>query len=1290
MSSQQVETTPGYTVSNARVLTVVFTDLAGSTALKRKLGDAAGAERIARHQQLVRQLTRETEGTIVNRTGDGFLLTWPIPSQAVAFALLLQQAHTTDADLPRVRIGMHMGEVTELRHPDESSSRVQLEGFAVDLAARIQSLALPGQTLLSYPVFENARQRLSGSTRFPKLMWRSHGRYLFKGHDRPLAVFEVGIEGSSPLVPPLDHEKAHHVPDTDSSDTAVRWRPAPGLDMPRRPNWSLVQRLGSGGGGEVWLASQRGTGERRVFKFCFDHQQLRALQREVTVFRLLKETLGDRSDIARVLDWQFDEPPFYLEFEYVGGLALPIWADEHGGLANITLAMRLELVAQVADAVAAAHSVGILHKDIKPSNILVVEQEPGDQPQVRMIDFGIGLVLDRELLAAKGITALGMTQTASDGYSTNSGTRLYMAPELMEGQPVTTSSDIYSLGVVLYQIVIGNLQHALATGWQREISDELLLQDINACVDGRPERRLGSAAELARRLRTLDARRDALFEENQLKAESTRVHELAAKARQRNRWLGAGIGVMLLLLAMCVAIIAQEQRRSRLQVLLKERETSGKQEAFRLKLVAENAQKDAEAQRAQSEQLRNVAEHEQYFANIGYADANIRQGRVNKARELLFTKTPAGLHNWEWGFLVRKSSPDVMTLARYETPGGVLHAEYNPKGDRIATGDRDGNVTLYDSQSGRNLAHERPHKRMAWRLAWSRDGSRIGVAGLDHVGSVLDATNLRVVTMLRGSTDILRGVDFNVDGTQIATCGADRMIRIWDANSGKLLQKLERRGGVVYDLHYSPDGASFVTGSLDSTVDVWDARSGAWLRRITENRKAVHSVNFSPDGSQIMTAGSDKIVRVFDAHSTAQLQMLESPGDWMHCASYSTDGKRIATSDDSGICRVWDAETSRQLGMLQAGTQMYAVFFSPDGKRLITTNWDTVKLWDVSSIVNGASISPGGAIKPEEALETDRVICYPVERGRDWKNYDARYNVPSGQTVFTAGNRKIVIQSFFSAFSPDWTKRIMIDERTMRASGLDVRTSSVLAGLGEGTVYSCTFSPDGKLAATGGYRNIVSLYDPQSWRLIRTIRNVSGPNVLVSSLQFSPDSKNIFVGLFDGFAGVFDVASGTTISAFRAHQRPVLVAEFTPDGKRIATGSTDRTAKLFSAETGDQLTTMTGHTSYVHGISFNPDSSRLVTCSDDGTAKLWETDSGREVIPVFDVHADDQELLSCSFTRDGRSVYAATSKGTLLVADAYPWLPKDYPEADAPVEKRLELWKRLQFNPSATMEDIDW
>jgi class 3 adenylate cyclase/formylglycine-generating enzyme required for sulfatase activity/dienelactone hydrolase len=510
--------------AKASLLCLVFTDLVDSTALKSRIGDASAGELLARYHEQVLRLVAANGGREIDSAGDGFFLTFEAPSAAVTFALQLCLLHEREPELPAVRVGAHLGEVTERPAPPGSSKPTLVEGLAVDLAARVCGLAGASQVLLTHPVFNAGRQRLMAEDLDREPRWHTHGPYRLKGIDDPVEIGEVGFEGLSPLAAPPDSEKARRDVSSDDELT-LGWRPAPGLGIPGLPNWKLEEPLGRGAMGEVWLAAHEGTHARRVFKFCFQPDSLRSLKREVALLRLLKESLGERPDIAQVIDWQFERPPYFLEMEHTGAGDLVEWARQQGGIDKVELETRLDIVAQVADALAAAHGAGVLHKDLKPANVLIREDAQG-RPRVCLTDFGIGLLDSREAHDVPGITVAGLTEALASTGATGGGTRLYMAPEVTEGREATRLSDVYSLGVMLFQVVAGDFRRALASGWEREIDDERLREDIAACVDGEPARRLAGPAELARRLRALPERRAA-----------------AGRARQRRRLVIGGLSL---------------------------------------------------------------------------------------------------------------------------------------------------------------------------------------------------------------------------------------------------------------------------------------------------------------------------------------------------------------------------------------------------------------------------------------------------------------------------------------------------------------------------------------------------------------------------------------------------------------------------------------------------------------------------------------------------------------------------------------------------------------------------
>lgn len=517
-------------VAPSRLMVLLFTDIVGSVDLKTRLGDNEAGQLIAGHDRLFREVVGSIgEAEVLKDTGDGFLARFATTREAVIAALRFQYAlsqagsRSDGKDAIRVRIGLHLGEVSELARDD--TGRAKISGLAVDIAARVMGLALPAQILMTRAAFDNARQYvrehppIEGDNGTPALSWMAHGPYLFQGHDEPMEVFEVGGVGIAPLKVPVDVEKARRAVAADEEET-LGWRPGAGLSVPGRTGWILERRLGEGGFGEVWLGANRRTGSHRVFKFCYDAERLRSFKRELTLFRLLRETLGDRDDIARLYEVRLDEPPFYLESEYTEQGSLVDWAKAQGGIDTVPLATRLDLVARIADAVAAAHSVGVLHKDIKPANILIHEQSPGD-PRPRLSDFGIGKLTDEARARERGITIAGFTR--ADDEPSQTGTMLYAPPETLVGSPFTMQGDVYALGVLLYQMAAGDLERPLAQGWERDVADRLLRNDIAVCVAGNESDRLSSAKLLAERLRTLPQRRRAA-----LRRRIARIGSLAA------------------------------------------------------------------------------------------------------------------------------------------------------------------------------------------------------------------------------------------------------------------------------------------------------------------------------------------------------------------------------------------------------------------------------------------------------------------------------------------------------------------------------------------------------------------------------------------------------------------------------------------------------------------------------------------------------------------------------------------------------------------------------------------
>lgn len=334
-----------------------------------------------------------------------------------------------------------------------------------------------------------------------------------------------------------------------------------GQTLMGRDGFVLDRRLGTGCAGDVWLARHSKQGQSHVFKFATDGPRLASLKREYALYRALSQSLGPRSDIARILDANFQSAPFFLECEY-GGRNLLEWSDGGNALLELSQVERLDIFLQVARAVAAAHSVGILHKDLKPGSVLI-EGTRGAWV-VKLTDFGSGTLLGPGRLAEVHLTPLGMTQSADAGASSLSSatgsTLMYMAPELLARHAPTLQSDVYSLGVILLQLLVGDLRRTLSSGWQQDLDDALLVEEIDAATQGTASRRTATVAMLVDHLSRLEQRRA----DRDVRASNAALAQAAAadaaQRRARLPWVVAGVAGLVLGLVVSVFMAVRAER----------------------------------------------------------------------------------------------------------------------------------------------------------------------------------------------------------------------------------------------------------------------------------------------------------------------------------------------------------------------------------------------------------------------------------------------------------------------------------------------------------------------------------------------------------------------------------------------------------------------------------------------------------------------------------------------------------------------------------------------------------
>lgn len=503
LSDPNLNPTPAgpFAYSNS-VKVLLCTDIVGSLELKSKMGEKAAASIIRKHDRLFKKVVRTREGgEILSDRGDGFIAAFPSAQDAVTAALLFQYA-LASFDLQgrrlHVRIGLHLGEVVS-RHVD-IESRIKLTGSALDVTARICDLAEPDQILMSEVIFNDARRfvkrhpRIRGVTDLPKLRWESHGDFLFKGFDEALQIFEVGHPDIGPFKRPSDGDKARYVADSDECSMAG-WRPAADLHLPGDEAWILQDKLGEGGLGEVWLAHHETSGEARAFKFCFEPTGLESLKQDLEALEQTHSRLKDCRGLCPVHRMQFERFPSYIESDYCNRGNIVLWSEFFGGIAVVSQDFLIQVVGQLAETLAEAHATGLVHGAIHPENILLHEN-PGGALEVRLTDFGIGGRVSTARTPWRDSTASGLTPIkpsfiAADAPANHRS--MYLPPEVVSGDPWSPEGDIYSLGIVFYQMMVADFRRPIAPGWERHVSDRWIAEQIAFMADILPQNRPAAA-----------------------------------------------------------------------------------------------------------------------------------------------------------------------------------------------------------------------------------------------------------------------------------------------------------------------------------------------------------------------------------------------------------------------------------------------------------------------------------------------------------------------------------------------------------------------------------------------------------------------------------------------------------------------------------------------------------------------------------------------------------------------------------------------------------------------------